>query len=116
MVREREQKTLEVHSQNPFGNDVGALLLNAFRFTFQCVFLIFDTFFMKKGPRRAPGPSKRLKKQQKLSKSPPGGQGYGVLTPFLAKKQIHGAQMGSLEDPQINKNEVSNALFFSACP
>ena len=68
MLREREEKTLEVYSQNPFGNDGGALLLNGFRFTFESVFLmIFDTFFMKNGPRRAPGPSKRLKKQQKLS-------------------------------------------------
>ena len=45
MLREREQKTLETHSENPSGNDVGALLLNAFRFTFQCVFYWFLKHF-----------------------------------------------------------------------
>ena len=83
---------------------------------FNVFFLIFDTFFMKNGPRRAPGPSKRLKKQQKLSKSPPAGQGYGVLTPFLPKNQIHGAQMGSPEDPKIDENEGQKSVFVSTCP
>ena len=38
MLREREHKPLETHSENPSGNDACALLLNAFRVTFQCVF------------------------------------------------------------------------------
>ena len=113
MLREREQKSLETNSENPSENDGGALLLNAFRFTFQCAFWWFLIHFSWK---MVPGGLQDRQRDLKNNKNSHNlfqkGCGMACPPPLWPKMSVPRPQMGSPKCSKITEKEVWKSLFF----